>query len=411
MPNKSVDTNKAIDLLNDSISEADSLPLIYKKDEDYHPWKVWLRTLCNRIEYIYGVDSKYLKEVKDEVSKIKQITDNLSNRKPIKDNLVAVLKAYLIEMKDFGFDIENEETEFSNFNNLKKGSTSQKEEFALRNYKENSAKSIVVIGALFEELSKLFDNRATVRFPLQLDWSRHILESLNLEYWSTQLDENYEIIAITPNSMGLIETATVATAAFISFKPVLSAMLGICGGRYSEGARLGHIVVPSQAFHYQFGAKTEDELRPEIRSESVDQRYFTAAQRISSHDNFEFWMNETHPKSMRPEARCQCHTGPMASSDYVAKWDKLIESAADMDRKVIGVDMESYAYLRSAKRCGILQKSFIVKCVTDYADKDKDDTVREWAQVAAARFFYFMLMRWIDDTNKTNYWTTMSREL
>ena len=273
---------------------------------------------------------------------------------------------------------------------------------------DNSRKNIVVFSALYEELKRVREKRTTIRFPLELDWSSHTLKSVNTPYLRTQIGEHHDLIAITPNSMGLTETAIVATATFEAFKPVLAAMLGICAGRNDMGVELGHLIVPTHAFHYQFGERTDEGLKPEIRSESVAMSFCTSAQRVGDNENFHNWMNEEHAETMRPTASSKCHIGPMASSDYVAKWDKLIEHAVGMDRKVIGIDMESYAFLRSAKTCGIANDAFIVKCVTDYADKDKDDQNREWAQVAAARFFYFMLARWLDDTDLTSYWVKMT---
>lgn len=270
---------------------------------------------------------------------------------------------------------------------------------------ESTRDTIVVTAALYEELDRMFDARSASRFPIKLHWSRHLLDALRLNYWRAQLTESYDLIAVTPDSMGLTETAIVATTAFLAFKPRLSAMIGICAGRHGMGVRLGHIIVPNQAFHYQFGKMEKPGLKPEIRAETVDPHLYTSAQRIGGHEDFEQWMSEGHASSMSPEARCRCHVGPIASSDFVANWKALVEQAADMDRKVVGLDMESYAFLRAAKLCGLSQESFVVKCVTDYADKKEDDPrIREWAQVSAARFFYFMLARWLDDREKTNLW-------
>ena len=60
-----------------------------------------------------------------------------------------------------------------------------------------------------------------------------------------------------------------------------------------------------------------------------------------------------------------------------------------------------------------MSDSWIVKCVTDYADGEKGDGVREWATVASARFFYLMLARWLDDrgaagTDGGEYWAQMT---
>ena len=280
-----------------------------------------------------------------------------------------------------------------------------------------SRKNIVVFAALYEELKRIFGDGFINKLPFELEWTYDTLESLGIPYWRTPLNKDYNLIAITPDSMGLTETAIVATAAFDAFKPVLSAMLGICAGRYDEKVLLGHLIVPTQTFHHQFGAITGDklesktktayELEPEIRAETVSQSFYTAAQIVNDNKCFEIWMNDQHPESLRPSAKCKCHIGPLACSDFVVKWDKLIENAVKMDRKVLGVDMESYAFLRAARRCGHENDVFIVKCVTDYADKDKDDKIREWAQVASARFFYLMLLLWLDETHRTTYWNKL----
>ena len=280
---------------------------------------------------------------------------------------------------------------------------------------DSARTTVLVLTALYDELDHIVrDSRATDRLPLTLTWKRDELSLLKIDYWQTPIAEDYRIVAVTPDSMGLTEMAIVATACFKKFRPAMAAMVGICAGRYERDVRLGHIIVPTQAFHYQFGARTEAGLEPEIRSADVNSKYTTAAARVGGHKDFSTWMNEGHPQTLKPKALPKYHVGPMACSDYVAKWDQLVKNAADMDRKVVGIDMESYAFLRAARRCGMSQDSFIVKCVTDYADKDKDDSVREWAQVAAARFFYFVLARWLDDRNTsegkgTDYWSKMCK--
>lgn len=264
---------------------------------------------------------------------------------------------------------------------------------------DRGKKRIVVFAALYQELDRVFDERATRLFPAPLDWARRTMKGMKIEYWSSQVGPDHELIAVTPDSMGLTETAILAAATFQRLRPDLAAMIGTCAGRHEKGLRLGHLVVPTQSFHYQFGAKTDTSLEPEIRAETVDSSFSTHAQRISGHRKFQSWMSDGHPASMIPKARSDCHVAPIACSDLVAKWDELLKDAAKMDRKVVAIDMESYAFLRAAKRFGISNEAFVVKCVTDYADRDKDDSIREWAQVASARFFYLMLVRWLDATN------------
>jgi nucleoside phosphorylase len=266
-------------------------------------------------------------------------------------------------------------------------------------------KHIVVFSALNEEIEKVKDSISAFRFPLKLIWSDHNTDGL--AYSKAHLYEEYDLIAISPNLMGLTETAIVATTSFRLFKPLLTVMIGICAGRHDNKVQLGHIIVPDKAFHYQYGAQTALKLEPEILCENVNTNLYTMAQKMKTHEKFDFWMRENLQRSTVPKARCDCHIGPMASSDLVAKWDHLLEHATSMDRKVIGLDMESYAFLRSASKCGFLNCSFIIKCVTDYADKAKDDQIREWAQIVPARFFYFMIAYWLDHEIKSNFFNTM----
>ncbi len=392
----------AIDLINRSIEDATPLPKSGREAYAFHPWEEWIQTLRTRAREVFAADSDQFKQIASLLTEIEGYRNEVAGRLPLLGRLLAILRAYAKEIQEFWTDDANHRHDDSVPTDIEPAT--QREVGVAQQAADKPRNSIVVLAALYEELEKVFDDeRSTARFPLQLSWSRHTLDGLKTRYWRTVLDEQHELIAVTPDSMGLTETAIVATAAFKTFKPSLAAMIGICAGRHDKGVRLGHIVVPTHAFHYQFGARTENELKPEIRAESVDSSFSTAAQSISGHESFPIWMNEKHPKAIRPKARCECHVGPMASSDYVAKWDELIKHAANMDRKVIGIDMESYAFLRAAKQCGLARESFIVKCVTDYADKDKDDQIREWAQVAAARFFYSMLQRCLDDNAGTAF--------
>ncbi|MBU51431.1 MAG: hypothetical protein CL920_22305 [Deltaproteobacteria bacterium] len=194
--------------------------------------------------------------------------------------------------------------------------------------------------------------------------------------------EDVQICAAYASDMGLTDASILSTRMVLSYHPDLIAMIGICGGRKERGVNIGDVIFASHTFHYQFGSFEDGKLKQEMRQcelhDSIERElkaYIrnSAVQKIRESEGLYFYGHSI------PGHRLKCHLGPIASSDYVVKDTSKLEDAIAQDRKVLAIDMESYAVMRTAKLFNI--NGLVVKSVSDFSDakKGEDDNFREYA--------------------------------
>lgn len=89
-----------------------------------------------------------------------------------------------------------------------------------------------------------------------------------------------------------------------------------------------------------------------------------------------------HPK---PPAMIKIQLGPVASGSAVIQSPELITIATKQHRKLLGIDMESYAIFYAATNaCPPRPDPFCIKSVCDHADEHKSDTFQELAAYTSA---------------------------
>lgn len=244
---------------------------------------------------------------------------------------------------------------------------------------EDEKPEIVVISALDEELDYLYE--------LPLQWSGPIIADDGLTYRRGKLLDGLTIVATTSRAMGLTATAITAAKALKEWRPRLVAMIGICGGRKAKEVNIGDIIVASQSFHYQFGAFKDGKIERELHVENTDGQLLALVEHFTRRTPMLSGIQNSVPRGFKsPKTTLNCHIGPIASADLVVKDVKKLGEAVEAERKTIGIDMETYAFMRAARLAGT-RMTLATKAVTDFADAKKDDEYREYAKYAVANFF------------------------
>jgi nucleoside phosphorylase len=236
-----------------------------------------------------------------------------------------------------------------------------------------------VVAALDEELDYLLD--------LPYEWSGPKPMDDGVTYRTGRMPDGATIVAATANSMGMIETAILTSKLIKAWSPRLIGMIGLCGGRKEKGLSIGDIVVPTQTFHYQFGAYKNGKLQKELRVENSDRQLLDIVTHLSKRTNTLAKIKSELPRGFpKPPTELRCHQGPMASADLVVKDVDKIQEAIDADRKTIAIEMESYAFMKAAA-LGRVRWTVVAKSVSDYADVDKNDDFRDYAKHTSTLFF------------------------
>jgi nucleoside phosphorylase len=188
--------------------------------------------------------------------------------------------------------------------------------------------------------------------------------------------------------MGMVDCAILVARAVRVFRPAIVAMTGVCAGRSKASVRLCDLVVPSQIFTYDTGKHGEQGFQPEPLSvevaDSITRRVVAIGnsiiQRISS---------EIEATSAEDVYKPKIHTQVMACGSAVVDHEDIIKMIGDANRKVVGLDMESYAVLRAVKLCSPTTPTFVVKGVMDLGRRKRDVFKRKaafWAASFLARF-------------------------
>jgi len=196
------------------------------------------------------------------------------------------------------------------------------------------------------------------------------------------------VVAVFQDRTGMVDCSILVTAAARFFRPALVAMTGVCAGRGKAGVRLCDLVVPSQIFTYDTGKYTEGGFQPEPlwveTAEGICRRIIATGESILEQLSREIQAayegNVYVPK---------IHTQVMACGSAVVDREDIFESIGDANRKVVGLDMESYAVLRALKLYSPRTPAFVVKSVMDLGRKKRDRVKSQaafWAASFLARF-------------------------
>jgi len=198
------------------------------------------------------------------------------------------------------------------------------------------------------------------------------------------------LVAGAPTHMGLTATAVIATQMLFLFQPRLIVMVGVAAGTKATGRGYGDILIANPSVDYASGKiSVEDgveEFHPGAFPLPVDARIHTLVQEdMHTRDGLDaIGARWTGP---RPNSPINVHIGPLGAADQVVNSERVVAAIKKNWRKLIGVEMETYALYRAAYEAPKpkpLYASF--KAVCDFAEQ-KDDTWQEYAAYTAASYF------------------------
>ena len=193
------------------------------------------------------------------------------------------------------------------------------------------------------------------------------------------------VAALFLTRTGLTDCASIVASGLRVFRPQLIAMTGVCAGRRAMGVQKNDIIVPSSSFTFDSGKYSEADFQREPHwgeaSTRVIQRVRTVGNAVL--DEVVGQITSSLPARIR---RPNLHYDIMACGSSVVDRDGMIDQIAkDSHRKVAGLDMESYAFLRSSILTDPTIPRIVVKGVMDYST-GKSDRVKAQAAFWAAAF-------------------------
>ena len=359
-------------------TQRDEVEQIITKKSFSQEYKKWRRDTEVLLEYTFGIGTRHVTEF-NEIDYSPSFWSTSTPDSYFEEVFRTGLETAKTTLQSMIDEIEEYWNDDERDNQLEsKESLRVLAQPAMTQYTSRENIDVLIVSALKDELQYLV-NSTNISFS-----DMEIEEGFGLRYWrgslkTDDISQEISLVAVTGDKMGLVEMSIIMGKALTIWKPQSAYLIGICGGRKSKGVELGDIIIPNHVFHYSFGAIEKGELHSEIKSEAIKEQTLLKLEKLMSDDNL-FSLYQGYTNSIgKPRSLPKIHTAPLGSADLVLKdTTKLEGEASRIERKVIAVDMEAYAFARTARAFGC-NEIVVIKCVSDFADEQKDDSVREYA--------------------------------
>lgn len=215
----------------------------------------------------------------------------------------------------------------------------------------------------------------------------------------TSGEKKIRVIAASSSQMGMTAMSVLVCNLIMNFRPRYLALLGLTAGIKGR-TNLGDIIVANPSWDFNSGKFEVVEgnsvfshepkqiiLSPELHSK------FEAM--IADQELFD-GIKQEWPAN-KPDTSLHLVIGPLASGGSVVADSSLVERIKEQNRKLLGIDMETYASLYSAFNClKPRPQAFAMKAVSDFANEEKVDTFREYAAFTCAKALIHFATNYLD---------------
>lgn len=201
--------------------------------------------------------------------------------------------------------------------------------------------------------------------------------------------KSVSVVAAASSEMGMTCATATSMNMINAFRPKYLAMAGIAAGVSGD---YGDILIADQSWDYGSGKN----LRKKGARKSI---FLPAPSGIPIDADLKsqlinFAADESRLASIRAQwqesvvpLKLRATVGPVASGAAVVENRQIVEEIKEHNRKVIGVEMETYGVFTAARMCTVPRpRAMSIKSICDFADSDKDDEYQRYAAFTSARF-------------------------
>lgn len=255
---------------------------------------------------------------------------------------------------------------------------------------QQSVVDVVVITALADEYSEVVSLPFGWSPPIALDEQvYHQLGSV------TSGGETISVAAICALRMGPVSAATLACKAMAQLRPRMIGMTGICAG-VKGSVNLGDVVAATEVFSWESGKLVGEQTRAFLPEPLVVPTTDTVIAKLHQLQADKEWLDGLRRGfgGSAPGHALEMVLAPIATGSPVVSDADIVERIRSTNRKTVGIEMEAFGALFAARSWRVSPPFlFCLKAVSDFANKDKDDSVRRYAAYTSARVFGEMLSR------------------
>lgn len=210
----------------------------------------------------------------------------------------------------------------------------------------------------------------------------------------------HKVILATDDQMGMSGSATLSMKVMHKFKPKYIIMAGIAAGVKDRNRNFGDIMICRSTWNYDSGKyqfkqnvrKTIFEPYPE--QIEIDDNLKTRINNFKRNISIIKSIKDNYPiKNSIPAWNLQVHFGPIASGSAVVSSDEKVDTIKGTNRKLLGLDMETYGVFYAARMIPVQPKpkALSIKSISDFADRRKNDKYRAYAAYTSVQFVYFLI--------------------
>jgi nucleoside phosphorylase/CheY-like chemotaxis protein len=228
---------------------------------------------------------------------------------------------------------------------------------------------------------------------LPANWSRRPVDGDDAEYHVGEFarpERPLRVVAAAAYEVGMPAATGLSMKLIAEFKPRVLAMCGIAAG--VKGS-FGDILVADRAWDYGSGknkhvllrvskfypAPTQIPMHPALKAKLA----LFCTKRASLDRIHGLW------RGTESRAALEVRMGPIASGAAVLENRPFIEDIVARDRKVVGIEMETYGVFMAAHLSRAPKPmAMSAKSICDFGDKDKTDEYQRYAAFTSARFVY-----------------------
>lgn len=242
---------------------------------------------------------------------------------------------------------------------------------------------------------------------LSNDWKLIKDKSTPIQFYETYFvrdNKKLKVIAASIDKMGMVATSIFATQMIELFRPKYLTMTGIAAGIEGK-VQLGDLLVFEYSWDYNSGKIKTDEngkelFEVDIRQEVLCSDLCNYMKAFKNDVDFFFDLYKNY-SATKPKTHLNIHLGHVASGAAVIAHDEIAEKIKQTARKLIGIEMEGYAIFCAANNATNPKPiPLVIKSVCDFANKDKNDDIQNYAAYTSANVLHEFFLRYIDSIHK-----------
>jgi nucleoside phosphorylase/CheY-like chemotaxis protein len=188
--------------------------------------------------------------------------------------------------------------------------------------------------------------------------------------------------------MGMAAASILATKMIERFRPRFLCIMGIAAGIRGR-VNLGDIVAVDRAFDYGSGkfAVVSGRSRFLIEPQHLQLDATLRSRFLLLGEDHEWLARVKHEwPAESVDYELKLSLGPLASGAAVLADQRITARVVEQDRKLLGVDMETYGVFAAAEEAtGPRPTVFALKSICDFADEEKDDSYQRYAAYTSAK--------------------------